>query len=289
MVLAIRTKRYYRDKSVFEQLADGTAVFNTLIAASYSKTLGLVILVLIGALSWTTAILMLGNADDNTAATLATWILVGVALVLTALAALRVGARVLSLFGRLLHRSEAVLVDASGVHQTGSRGDTVDLNWEDIRLIQDRRSVHLVRGSARNQRIEISVQLENHETISAFLKFAFLLRQEIGTEWRGLIPEVTERLNGPGFHFHYDGERTDTVYINSQGIKHSSAHGIESEMPWDLMRDSIFESHRDGLKFRHTGSRTSIVIPRGTDSDEIIEEFIRWALHTEPSFSSDAA
>lgn len=257
-----------------------------MLATNYSRTLGFVILILLGALFWMMVVLMLGNAGDDIGTWIAAWVLAGVALLVTVLVALRLGARALSLFGRLIHRPTAVLVDESGVRQTGSRGDTVDLKWEDIRLIQDRRSVHLVRGSDKGQQIEISARLEDHETLSAFLKFAFLLRQEIGADWRGLLTEVKERLDGPGFHFHYDSDRTDTVHINSQGIKHSSAPGVENEMPWDLMRDSILELHRGKLKFRHTGSKTSISIPRGTDSDEVIEEFIRWALHTEPSFSS---
>lgn len=232
---------------------------------------------------------MLGNGSDSTGAAVATWVLVGLALVLTALVVIRLGGRALSLFGYLIHRPTAVLFDANGVHQTGSKGNTIDLDWEDIRLIQHRRAVHVVRGSDKSQQIKISARLEGHETMSAFLEFAFLLRQEIGAEWRGLLTEVRERLDGPGFHFHYDSERADAVYINRYGIKHSSADGNESEMSWDLMRDSIFEPHRGTLKFRHTGSKTSISIPRGTDSDEVIEEFIRWALHTEPSFSGDPA
>lgn len=270
-------------------MTDGTAVFSDLTTSRSSKKLGLFILILLSALVWLISLLMQGNQAETSGSSFALWMMAGLALLLTAIVALVLGARIMAFSVRLFHPPATVIVDADGVHQTGSTGKETDLTWEDIRLIQHRRTAHLVRGRDKRDQIEISALLKGHKTASAFLKFAFLLRQEIGIEWRGLLTEVRSRLEGPGFHFHYDGDRTDTVYVNSYGIKHSSIDGIESEMPWDLMRESILDVQKDKLKFRHTGSKTSITIPRGTDSDEVVDEFIRWALHTEPSFSSNTA
>lgn len=268
-------------------MARGTAEFDTLKAASYLESLKFLILIFLSSLFWTMALLMSGGLQGMRDGTVAGWVMAGLALLLTLLVILRLVARIAAFSSGLFRQTTPVLVDIDGVHQTGARGQEVDLKWEDIRLIQHRRSAHLVRGRDRKQTIEISTRLQDHETVSAFLKFAFLLRQETGSEWRGLLTEVRSRLEGPGFHFHYNGDRTDTVYITAFGIRHSSIDGIESEMTWDLMRESIVDKQKDRLRFRHTGSRTSISIPRGTDSDKVIEEFIRWALHTAPGFSDN--
>ncbi len=266
-------------------MARGTAEFDTLKAASHSERLKSVILIFLSGLFWTLALLMSGGLHGMRDGSITVWVMAGLAVFLTLLVILRLVVRIAALASGLFRQTTPVLVDVNGVHQTTARGQEVDLKWEDIRLIQHRRSAHLVRGRDKKQTIEISTRLQNHETASAFLKFSFLLRQETGSEWRGLLTEVRSRLEGPGFHFHYDGDRTDTVYINSFGIRHSSIDGIESEMTWDLMRESKLDKQKDRLRFRHTGSRTSISIPRGTDSDKVIEEFIRWALHTAPGFS----
>lgn len=266
-------------------MARGTAEFDTVKTASYSARLKFLILIFLSGLFWTMALLMSGNSHDPRGASVTGWVMAGLALLLTLLVILRLVARIAAFSSGLFRQTTPVLVDIDGVHQTSARGQEVDLKWEDIRLIQHRRAAHLVRGRDKKQTIEISTRLQNHETVSAFLKFSFLLRQETGSEWRGLLTEVRSRLEGPGFHFHYDGDRTDTVYINAFGIRHSSVDGIESEMTWDLMRESKLDKQKDRLRFSHTGSRTSISIPRGTDSDKVIEEFIRWALHTAPGFS----
>lgn len=260
-------------------------MFNTLRTAGYARTLNLFVLVVFTALLWTLAFLMLGNFGSGGSAALAYWTTTGFAAALTLLVAFRFGQRITVRLRRVFHPPAPVHIDVDGVHQSISHEAGVDLKWEDIRLVQHKGAAHLIRGADKGQKIEISTQLEGHETASSFLKFAFLLRQEIGDNWRGLLTEVEARLEGPGFHFHYDRDRTNTVFINNLGIRHSSADGVESHMSWDLMRDSTMEAQKDQLRFRHTGTRTSIVIPRGTDSDDVVEELIRWALHTAPDFS----
>lgn len=289
LVLATRTKRYYRDESLFEELARGSAVFSTLRTEGYAKTLRLFVLIVLSVLVWTLALLMVRNSGSGAGETIGVWAVIGFALTLTLLTALRVGQRLTWLAQRLFHRPVAFHIDLDGIHQSGPQKAAVDLTWADIRLIQHKGASHLIRGVDKRQKVEISTQLEGHETASSFLKFVFLLRQEIGDNWRGLLTEVEARLEGPGFHFHYDRDRTNTVFINSQGIRHSSADGIESDMPWDLLRESVVDVQKDQLRFRHKGSRTSIAIPRGTDSDDVIEELIRWALHVAPDFSHTSA
>lgn len=238
-------------------------MFDTLRAAGYSKTLKLFILVVSTILAWTLALLMQGNWDAGLVATLVKWATTGIALSLTVLTAWRMAQRVITGIQRRFHKPLAVRVDLEGVRQSGSDKADIALKWEDIRLIQHKGAAHLIRGTDKGQKIEISTRLEGHESASSFLKFAFLLRQEIGDGWRGLLTEVKARLEGPGFHFHYDRDRTNTVFINSRGIRHSSAGGVESEMSWELMRGSVMDVQRDQLRFRHTGTKTAITIPRG--------------------------
>lgn len=261
-------------------------MFETLAKAGYAKTLKLFVLVVLTSLMWFLALLILSNSGSGVGATVALWSLTGVAMTLSVLVAVRLVQRITSGIRQMFHTPLGVRVDVDGVHQSGAADRDVDLKWEDIRLIQHRGLTHTIRGADKNQRIEISTRLEGHAAVSSFLKFAFLLRQEAGDEWNGLLGEVQARLAGTGFHFHYDSDRTNTVFIDNQGIKHSSADGVEAEMSWKEMRQSSLERQKDQLRFRHKGSKSSLAIPRGTDSDDIIEELIRWALHAAPDFSS---
>jgi hypothetical protein len=190
-----------------------------------------------------------------------------------------------ALWTRLFHRPMPIFIDPHGVTQTASDGKRIELAWEDIRVVRHKRSSHIIRGKDRNQRIEISTLLFGHQDLSAFIKFAFLLRQEVGASWTGFLGEVRARLAGPGFYFHYDGDRKNTVHITQESISHTSPEGDFESMSWELMKESVFETKKNMLVFRHTGSRQQVSLPCGTDSDQIIEHFIRWALHTEPSFS----
>lgn len=260
-------------------------MFDTLRVPGYAKTLKFFFLIVSTALVWILALLMLGNWESGIGATTAKWALTGIALSLTLLAVLRIGQRALSGLRHRFHRPLAVRIDLEGVHQSGAEEPGAYLKWEDIRLVQHKSASHMIRGTDKAKKIEISTRLEGHRAASSFLKFVFVLRQEVGDDWRGLLTEVRARLEGPGFHFHYDRDRTNTVFINSKGIRHTSADGVESEMTWGLLRESVMDEQKNHLRFRHTGTKTSIALPRGTDSDDIIEELIRWGLHTAPDFS----
>lgn len=261
-------------------------MFETLEKADFVKTLKLFILVVLTPLMWFLALLILSNSGSGAGATLALWGVTGVAMTLSVLVVVRLVQRIASGIRQMFHTPLGVRIDGDGVHQSGAADQDVDLKWEDIRIIQHKGLSHTIRGADKSQRIEISTRLEGHAAVSSFLKFAFLLRQEAGEDWNGLLHEVQARLAGTGFHFHYDSDRTNTVFIDNQGIKHSSGDGVEAEMSWQEMRQSSLERQKDHLHFRHKGSKSSLAIPRGTDSDDIIEELIRWALHTAPDFSS---
>jgi hypothetical protein len=182
-------------------------------------------------------------------------------------------------------RPAPVLLFNGGVEQKSAEGGTNHLEWQDIRVIQHRRRAHLIRGKDKDSQVEISLRLRDHDDLAAFIEFAFLLRQEAGKEWEGLLYEVRDRLDDKGFHFHFDRNRAHAIHIDRQGITHTASDGTVEQMDWALMKESIFDRGRTVLRFRHPGTKTSLSIPLGGNADQIIDQFIRWALHSDPSFS----
>ena len=190
-----------------------------------------------------------------------------------------------ALWDRRFHPPTSVALAGDGLAQASKDSDLTELKWEDIRVVQHKRNAHMVRGRDKRDQIEISKRLQDHQELSAFIKFAFLLRQEASGDWVSILDEVRARLSGSGFYFHYDSTRKHMVHINAKGISHLSPKGGEEQMDWDLMKESIFDQSKSMLRFKHPGTQTVLTIPRGTDGDQVIEHFIRWALHTDPSFS----
>lgn len=279
--MATRTQRAFREESLFERLEDGETAFADLVRPDYGSMVSMLTGAMMAGLTLLAATLAANNAEDP---------IIGQGLfvaggLFVAYTLVRVGRGLRSLWDRRFHKPTPVRLESTGLAQVDDSGTLSTLSWEDIRVVQHRRLAHLVRGRDKKQQIEISKRLSDHEGLSAFIKFAFLLRQEASGEWQGLLAETRTRLQGPGFHFHCDGKRTRAIHIDAKGLAFVDGSGGEQRMDWDLLKESIFEPTKSMLRFKHPGSQTVLCLPRGTEADLLIDQFIRWGLHTEPSFA----
>lgn len=278
--MAARTQRIFRQESFFELLADGGAEFDSLAKPDLGGFYSGFLSALFGALAGVSGYIALQSGNEPLG-----WGLVLSAAFFALFILSKIRRGIGGLWDRRFHRPTPVVLAGDGLAQASHDGTLIELKWEDIRVVQHRRSAHMVRGRDKKDQVEISKRLQDHQELSAFIKFAFLLRQEASGDWVGFLDEVRSRLSGSGFHFHYDSKRKHMVHIDAKGISHLSPKGGDEQMDWDLMKESIFDQSKSMLRFKHPGTQTILTIPRGTDGDQVIEHFIRWALHTDPSFS----
>lgn len=180
-----------------------------------------------------------------------------------------------------------VVISNEGVWQLFPEGENVIIPWDDIRLVKHQGNAHTVRGTDKKLQVEISTSLAWHEEATAIIKFLFVLRQEMGGDWDGAIPALQKRLSEKGLTLYFERTRKSYVVISTEGITHHPVKGDAVSLTWDDLDNSIFESRRQVMRFKHIKSRTTMDIPNELESELLFDQLLRWGLHSDPVFGVD--
>lgn len=179
---------------------------------------------------------------------------------------------------------QPVIISDDGIAQMVTDGEPSILPWSDIRLVRNKGDFHSIRGADRKFHVDISNRLAWAEEATALIKFLFVLRQEMGEEWTGAIPALRKRLSGSGLYIYCEGTRKAFVVISTKGIAYESDPETRTELSWEQIDQSIYESKKGALRIRHVQSRTTLEIPSDLESHILFDQLLRWGLHSDPVF-----
>ncbi len=176
-----------------------------------------------------------------------------------------------------------IILSDSGVEEKISDEKSSFIPWADIRVIKKRSHGSVVQGRARGQSLSIDNRLKAHDEAVAIIEFVFVLSRQMG-DWPGVTSAIRQRLQTDPIRFFYNSKREHAVLIDSFGLAHEDADGALNEISWGQIKKSVMDDTRSHLEFRHVSSRTTLTVPKGFQDPVLFDQFMRWAMHSEPTF-----